>query len=194
MFATLEDVKRVLRIDLVDTTNDAELTAALEAAEDYVSRKVKTRWLPGTQTIEFYNIADDGLVTIPGEGITVLSVADAYGPITDYLVEGNSVRLGFSHGGMSIHETRTFRSYYDKITVTYTSLSTVPAGIRDATALYAAEFYPVPKEEEGNIISEKLGDYSYTRSASETGGVSYRRARANELLTPYIHSSGAFVV
>lgn len=194
MFAVLADVKRVLRIPAADTTNDDELSAALEAANDLVSRKVRMRYLPGTRTYVTWNVPADGYVPLPAEEVVVTAVEDDWGSIIDWHVEGDGVRLGGNFGGMGVAEARSLRTYYDKLTITYTGLSTVPAALREATALLAAELYPEVIQSQGSILSEKLGDYGYTRSAKEEGGVSYRQARARELLAPYIDSGQIFVV
>ena len=200
MFATLDDVKRVLRIPLDNTDNDIELTAALEAANDLVSRKVHVRYLNGERVTDFYEVAADALLPLPAEEIVVSKVEVASYPdedlyeFDDYYATGNAVRLGGNFGGMGVWDTRHVRNYYQHVRLTYTALDTVPAGLRDATALYAVGFYPEPLQSQGNVISEKLGDYSYTLSAKDEGGVPYRTARANELLAPYIHGGGAFVV
>lgn len=197
MFATLNDLKRILRININDNTNDAELTAALEAANDLVGRTVHVRYLPGPQVKTYFHVAGDARIDLPAEEVVITSIVAADGwelSPDQYHVQDGSVRFTSNYGGMGITEFRRFRYFHPKLTITYTSADEVPAGLREATALLAADFYPVPIEDQGNVISEKLGDYQYTLSAKDEGGVPYRRARARDLLAPYIHGGGAFVV
>jgi hypothetical protein len=56
---------------------------------------------------------------------------------------------------------------YDRVVVTYTASNEVPAPVREAVALTAAAMYKQRGQAVAGIKSEKIGDYSYTRSESD---------------------------
>jgi len=58
---------------------------------------------------------------------------------------------------------------YDRVVVTYTASNEVPAPVREAVALTAAAMYKQRGQATSGIVSEKIGDYSYTREKSNGG-------------------------
>lgn len=193
-FATKEDVKRILNIPAADTSRDAYIIASLESAEEWVSKKLRRTYTAGSQTFTFYNVRDDAVINLPEDG-TVDAVSDVDGFDLTFQPAGpGRIRLT---GGLSNLSTFTsppvLHNYLTSVDVEMTTVDTVPAPVREATALIAAEYVADPATEGGEIIAETIGDYAYKKAQADPGGVSERWAKAMILLRPYLRKRVAVI-
>ncbi len=203
MYATLDDVKRVMGISDDDESREEEIIAALEAAESWLERKLNRTYQGGTVTTAFYRVRSDSVLRIPDDQGTVLSVTDGAGTPLGYQQVGRDrVRLSASSGWSSWPSLVDRRTWYiDEVRVTYTAPAGVPAAIREAAALLAADLVPdvVVTDAEGNvvgnIVSERIGDYQYkVDESSLEAGVSNARTQAMRLLRPFFPKRKVAVV
>lgn len=197
--ATVDDVKRVLGIADDDDSHDTAITAALEAADEYVRRKLRRTYSSSTpRTEKFFNSRHDGLLFLAEEATSITSVVDRNASDLTYVFDGtNEVRIDEDEG--IVYDPRYYtpggphQSRFETVTVTYVPRATVPPPIREAVALIAAEFTPdaVTRDADGNIvgriIQEKIGDYGYmVETDSLKAGVKGDRIKkALWLLRPY---------
>ena len=188
MLASLDDVKRLLNIPSADTSRDAVLTKSLEVASSYVTRRLGHGFVAGPGTVRFHNVRDDALIYLPAEGLVVTSVTDPYGNALGFEQYGKR-RLRLTDGFVGLGNFRSYpqrHNYLARVDVAYVGDGRVPAEIKEATALFAAEIAPAPAETGGEIIAETIGDYSYKLSAAESGGVSEGMDKANMLLASFL--------
>lgn len=197
--ATRDDVKRVLGIPDADTSLDDAIDASLEAADEYVRRKLRRTYSSSTPTTEkFFNSSYSGTVFLAEEAASITSVVDRYAATLTFEFDGgNQVRL--TESSDPIGDPRVYtpggpaEDRFSVVTVTYVPRTTVPTPVREAVALIAAEFTPdaVTRDSNGQvvgrIIQEKIGDYGYmVETDSLKAGVKGDRIKkALWLLRPY---------
>ena len=197
--ASLSDVKRLLK--RTDSTSDADLTAALAVAEAWV--KIVYELEPdrtGSQTDVFTNVRQDQVLwlkdpnptsvtieaiqysTYPGPGLFPIDIMNFQvmpnGRVQLYYnrrvaPQGYDTAVGYSLPGI-----------YDRIEVTYTASNSVPAPVRDAVALIAASHWAMSTSNIGNLQSETIGSYTYSRLADGSEAVVIP-SMARALLRPY---------
>lgn len=173
--ATLNDVKRVLGINLADASHDIELQQALDAVEEWVQTRLRFQYNGTPQTRSYYTVRDDERLILPARNVTVTSVVVDGVPV-DFRQEGGILRL-LGDGGWT----------YEEVVVTMAGVTNVPASLELGVALLVAnKLGLVTSEGEAQIVSESLGDYSY--SLREPGGASSidREVAAYKLLKPYL--------
>lgn len=194
--ATVDDLKRILRMDPLDTSSDLELQQAIDAAEGWFTRRARVRFQPGPQSITRYNVPMDGEIFVPDLNPVITAVTASFGDelssTASYVFNApNKVRLRSYYG--DVYGSLRIRQHYSSVTVAYTASGEVPADLKHGIALLASEFFPRVGEDQGKIQSEKLGDYQYTRAAPENKGVTNQLRKAQDFLRPYL-TSGVVVV
>jgi hypothetical protein len=179
LYASIEDVKRVLGIAPNDTSMEDSLTAALEAAEAYVSRRVSGKFSTASQIVSFYGVAENALLALPAVSptivrVTVGSVAGGY-ELSNWIPEGNQIRLpGLTENGLT---------FYDQVNVEFTGSLATPPDLREGVAFLAASVYAAPpgSEIQNAIRSERIGDYQYTVDNTVIPGVNVSSSGAANL-------------
>ncbi len=177
--ATLADAKRY--IPGYSASDDAALTAQLDAAEEWVKRITGANWdASDGQTEKFYNVRDGEILTLKDENPTAVTVTAylAHGSSGAALVEDSQyhlrdkgkIELIFARYGSPAGlpgATVEFRpNEWSRIEVAYTASNVVPTPVQEATAMIAAAWYiDAQGGAASTLISERLGDYSYTRQA-----------------------------
>ncbi len=181
--ATLNDVKRVLGINLADSSRDAEIQQVLDAIELQLQRRLKFKYDGVESTVRFWNVRDDELLVLPAREVTVSSVT------------GDAIAVTFRQEGDLIQLLGAGDWTYDELVVRINGASTVPPDLRLGVALLAVNQLHVGKVDTGEpmIVSENLGDYSYTIKPSELVTEESRTAAASRLLKPYLRR-GVIVV
>lgn len=185
--ATTEDVKRYIP----GTAADADLTPLLEAAEAWTKRVTGRAWdASGEQTETFWDVRDGDVITLRDENPTGVSVVIGDATLiedSDYhLMSGGKIRLIFvrygSPAGLPGAVVEVLPHTFAVVEVTYTASETVPAPVREAVAMVAACTY-LDSQSAGSLLSERLGDYSYSREPE--GSKLAIPSRAAAYLQPY---------
>jgi hypothetical protein len=180
MYATAADVKRVLGMAEDDVSRDTEITAALEAASEWIGRRIRKRYAAGSYVQSFWDVRDDALLQLKDEAAAVTTVVADEAVLTEWvLVGGVAVRLP---GDGTI--------YYSLVSVTYVSAATVPKPIREATAMFAAKIMP-PKPtvtgETPQVLEKKIGNFSvkFAKAVEEVEESGWTGETIEVLLKPY---------
>jgi len=208
--ASISDVRRVLRITSVDANQDAQLTAALDTAEDWFRLRARSRYnVSGPSTAKFHEVSEHAVLHLPVKNSTVTAVrVGAPGFLrtldsNEYIVmddERIRLRSGFywpTDGQLSVEESRASASntVVEVVEVDYTPPATVPATVRDGIARLAASLWLSTGGGElgvSGITKEKIGDYSYeigllnVGGGNVTGSADDMKADAMQLLRPHI--------
>ena len=196
--ATPTDAKRY--IPDYSASDDVALEAQLEAAAEWVERKCGRDWdASGSVTETFYDVRDGEILTLKDESPSSLTAKSYLSHDSDgldmtvnteyHVREGGKVEIIFVRYGapQGLPEARVELrpTTFARIEVTYTASGTVPTPVREAVAMVAAAWYldATAGAVAGDIISERMGDYSYTREAS--GARLPIPNRAMTLLTPW---------
>lgn len=196
--ATLNDVKYVLGIATSDTSYDTQLQAALDAAESWVKRRCRRTFDgTGSATATFNNVREDETLDLDEENVTVTEVR--------VFVDRTGVGTVLGSSGYQVIDSRRVQlvstltvipfegavasrlpNFYDKVTVTYTMSGTVPAAVKKATAMLAANLHEQGKSQASGKTSETLGDYSYSVALAQ--GESAVPPMVKNLLAPFIRN------
>ncbi len=194
--ATAADVKRY--IPGYSESADDNLELILAAVEAWVEKITGADWdASGTVIDKFYNARDGDILTLKDESptnvvVTAYLAHDSTGSVltvnTQYHVRDNGkielVRVRFgSPQGLPEATVEVRATEWAKIEVAYTASNSVPAPVREAVAMITAATWIDSRQAGDNLISEKLGDYSYTRASSDTTLAVPKRARI--FLNPY---------
>jgi len=191
-----DDIKRWLKDDSVD---DDDLTEWLEVAEERVRDHTGYDFNSGAQEDNFYNVRQGAILHLRNLDpssltVTLYAAAGSDGVEVDensswQLLNRGKLQLFFARyeidpglGGQGGTVQRR-PGYYARVKVEYTGSGTVPASVREACACIAAHMYRTCVLEASGLTSERLGDYSYSRSP-EKDSVSMPAA-AQRLLSAY---------
>lgn len=182
--ATVQDIKRVMLIEDSNQARDAQLAAALEAAESWFLKRSRVQYdASGVQTATFFDINEDAAIHLPVEGATIEEVRiEGYATTVDqWTYDGeHEIRLRPYllvepfEGAVG----RRFLRVLQKVEVDFTATSNVPAAVRDGVARLAGWAWATGPRQgatsgtvTGAIKSENLGGYSYTlETASQIAG------------------------
>lgn len=192
LLADSDDVKRVMGI--TDDSQDVQIDAALEAASAWVARRLRRTFSAGPTTYTFYDVRDDGVIYLPEDG-TVDSVTDQDGATLNFRPAGER-RIRLTDGMVTLTNTvypTPIHVYVSTVTVEMTGDDTVPAPVKEATALIAGALLPyvVPIGDDGikgEMVSERIGDYQYKVADSTliAGVVGDKWEVARKLLGPWL--------
>ena len=196
--ATSADTKRYIPDGA--TISDADISSFLEAAEEWVIRVLGRDFGETSSPTEQFDFVQQGsIIHLSNESPTSITVTGFLfpGSTGETLIEDSSWSLlprgqieilfyrfaGVPGLPLAVREVSPLT--WHKITVAYTADTTVPAPIREAVAMIAAAWYidATAGDAAGGIISEKLGDYSYTRESS--GDKLPIPTRARSLIRPW---------
>ena len=181
LLCTTGDVKRILRA--LDQDIDEYLNPLIESAEEEVLRITGRNFgAIGSVTERFYNVRQDGLLYLSDENPSGVSVT-AFGSAASsggYVMTANSSYQLQNEGviqlmwGSAIYDPRVSDApysgqplEYDRVDVTYIASGIVPKLVREACAELAASEYAKQPGRQSGYTSERLGDYSYSRSAAD---------------------------
>lgn len=210
--AEVEDVRRVLRIPSSDVNEerDTQLSAALEAAESWVRSRLNQDWdadLGGTQIA--YDVRETDDILLDHEGCSVTEVRVTLDDSSAFLASDSLVLSASQYDLISgRYGARTLRLRPSLVTQPFEgaiatrlprtyrtveidwepSLNSVPAAVRDATALLAAGFWKSNPRLASGYTSERMGDYSYLvqpPSGGKGGAPSDYWEQAYRMLRPF---------
>ena len=180
------DVNRYLATAVAE---DA-LATYIAAAEEHVQNITGRSWLvdPDEEVTDtFYNVREGAIlylkdydaptalaVTVYNQGETSGSILTA--DVQYQWMEKGRVQLFHGHSILvgAPESLQPFTSgiiigMLSKVTVTYMPSGTIPQLVKDITAQLAAVMYTQGPAAISGIISERIGDYSYTRAATASG-------------------------
>lgn len=221
--ATVEDVLRMLRIpeSSVNEERDDQIAAALETAQEWVSARLRQRYdVEEGGLLVVHDVRETDSVLLPRVGAIVnevrvtLNVSTEFAESDERILEFDAYdvidgprgataiqlrpQLLFApfEGAIAQRFPRTYRKVEIAWDVPDDEFNTVPAPVRDATALIAAGLWTSSPRLASGYSSEKIGDYQYTLgtgssssgssgSSPESPGNDYW-SQAAKLLRPFI--------
>lgn len=180
-FASVDDVNRILGFTTGDDeARDAKLRAALEAVESVMEGKLRP-FTTGNAVAVHRDIPAGSSIGLPGPEVTVTAVRIDGSFVEDYDVTDGSVILRalwlwpYSADGWSARGDGppiygaplmgTPERVYRTVEIFYTGTSVIPKAVTEGIAFLAAGYHAHGPAILGGLYSEKIGDYSYTRSA-----------------------------
>ena len=178
MYASLDDVKRILRVTTEDETRDAQLRASLAAVESLMEQKIP--YVPKGQD-DFYcyfDIPEDATLTLPAKDV-VLTKLQVFEYPSSAGVPLSPIELGLGHGydlkdDQIILRPTLFVSpfegassqrrlrVYARVEIHFVGSGIVPTALTEGVALLAAGYWQDGPRALQGIKSERIGDYSYT--------------------------------
>lgn len=185
--ASLEDVKRILRLRDDDPARDAEIRASLAAVESWADKRLWDTSRSGLQCETYFDISEDATLQLPSEDCTVVKVKVFEYP-SSYGIPLSPVELGLGHGydmtdnGRLMLRPTLFVSpfdgasaqrrlrQYERVEVHYLGTGVVPRAVTEGVAFLAAGHWQDGPRALQGLTSEKIGDYSYTLGGSGTPG------------------------
>lgn len=167
MFATIDDVKRMLRLDGTTTTaaQDQRLQSFLDAAESRLRPRLMN-FDAGSGTTVSYNVYAPSRIPLPIIGATIAQVR-AWTTVSgglrvfttdEYTPEDQYVELEYP-------------GFYQRVEVDWVYAGGVPEAVRDGVAMYAASLASRSQANSTGIKSERIGDYSYTISDAQVNKI-----------------------
>jgi hypothetical protein len=178
--ASLEDVKRILRLTDDDPARDAQLRAALDAVESWAEDAITIR--EGPQVDVHLDVHEDATLFLPGGDVvvTLVRVFEYPGQVGQLL---SPVDLEFGSGFdvqgdrlvlRPITTTEPFEGAvasrllrtYARVEIFYEGTGVVPKRVTEGIAFLAAGYWRDGPRVLKGIKSERIGDYSY---ALDTG-------------------------
>ena len=187
--ASLEDVKRVMRIAStdVDEERDSQPRAALDAVTDWIEPLLTGLTKEGPQVTVFWDVFEDATLHMPNNDCTVTAVRVYDTPSTfEDVPPSNELRLGSGYdlddqGRIMLRPSLTYAPFegalasrtlrlYSRVEVHYISTGVVPKHITEGVALLTAGYYSESPAILQSIQHEKIGDYEYWTSAGSSGG------------------------
>jgi hypothetical protein len=207
-FATLDDVKRILRISDTNTARDAQLRASLDAIESWASTKTWKIPKEGPNIETYFDIYEDAAIELPGRDVVVTAVK-VYEYPSSAGIAISPVSLGLGHGyeitgdgrlllrpllDISPFEgavARRFLRCYSRVEVFYNGSGAVPRALTEGIAFLAAGHWQDGPRALSGLSGEKIGDYSYTlrvRESAVSDNPSFI-ARAEWMLSPFLKNS-----
>lgn len=179
--ASLEDVKRIMRIGSadVDAERDARLRAALAAVESWAETSLWYISKSGPWVEVYWDVPEDHTLYLPADDVVVTKVRVFEYP-SAYGVPLSPVELGLGHGydvtddGKLILRPSLFVSpfegasatrrmrQYARVEVHYEGTGVIPRAVSEGIAFLAAGYYEYGPLALKNMKSEKIGDYAYT--------------------------------
>lgn len=166
------------------------LGMVLPAAEEMVDKLTGRRW-GATSTVDvFTNVPEDALLPLSMYAPTTVEVRvyqngdSAYSVLRageDYrLLPGGRVQLIPTKVASTPYgaAVKTFLDYFPKVEIVSQGDGSVPPAVRLAAALIAINLASSPNNLASNIVSEDIGEYSYTMELSTPKA-------ALRLLAPY---------
>lgn len=188
--ATRDDVARVLRLkDGIAADQEENVDAALEVAEDWAKRYLKSPGLGGSSpyTTKKSDVPVDGYITVPGTPTSVSVVYYAGAPAqllstSSWTYDGRGVRLrrGFDAEWYDPRygDVGYFRRAFTEVQVTSTLPGSVSPTVRDAVAYAAAALWTRGPRVGKGLKGENIGDYGYTLMDVSDGDPFYGQAKA----------------
>lgn len=202
--ASLEDVKRVLRITDDNAARDAQIQASLDAIEAWAGNVLRLAKDGDSMDVQF-DINEDATLYLPSPDVVVtkvkvygypgvsnsimspveLGLGDGYD-----LAEGGRLILRPSLGFTPFEGARAGRilGVYSRVEIFYRGSGIVPRAVTEGIALAAAGYWQEGPTLLQGLKSEKIGDYQYTAETNNdpaTGLPGYW-TRAMLFLQPYM--------
>lgn len=184
-FASVADVKRILNLTDEDAARDARLRAALSAVESWAEQQQWNISDSGAQVESFFDVAEDATLYIPKDAIvTKVRVFSGSSPETarDLVLSTLSPGYELADGGKVILRpslwvqpfegawASRFMRYHARVDVYYVGAGVVPKALTEGIAWLAAGYHTEGPTILLGIVSEKIGDYSYTLRSGSSGG------------------------
>lgn len=187
MYASLEDVKRILRIpaDSVDEERDNQLRGALDAVNSWAEGALTiSKDGPGLEV--YFDIPEDSTLKLPAADVTVTTVKVFEYP-SAFGIPLSPIELGLGHGydlttsGLLILRPTLFVSPFEgataqrrlrtycRVEVNYIGTGVVPRRVTEGIAFLAAGYWQDGPRALTGLTSEKIGDYSYTLGGANDG-------------------------
>lgn len=211
-FASLDDVKRILRITDTDDERDAGIQGALDAIDAWALRRLPDFTLEGAQMEVYFDMPEDATLRLPADDIVVTEVR-----VFEYPSSGgvplSPIELGLGHGydidnrgNLMLRPTlfvspfegagawRKLRVYH-RVEIHYTATGIVPRDVTEGVAFLAAGYWKDGPRALQGLTSERIGDYSYT--LGNTGGAAGEPeyvGQARFFLGPYLRLGGRVTV
>lgn len=211
-YASVADVKRILRIEATDDDAvDARLRAALSAVEAWASHRLVRLSQAGDQVWVKFDVREDATLHLPADDLTVTKVKVFEYPSLSG-VPLSPVELGLGRGfdltddgrlilrptlGISPFEGATAQRAlrtYSRVEVFYIGTGIVPADVTEGIAFLTAGYYTDGPKILSGITSEKIGDYSYTRAGNNPDSNPSYLDQALFFLTDYFRKGRVSVV
>jgi hypothetical protein len=182
--ATTADVKRWLKDP---TVKEEDLASWLEVAEERVRDYTGLAFADEDEelTETFTNVRQGSILNMrdrnPTDVVITAYLTSDLEELGSEVIEGvgyqmlerGRVQLIYSRyesdvglGGGTVERQP---GYYVRVVVAYVASGVIPASVREACACWAAHMYKTSGMATSGLSSERLGDYSYSVNASESG-------------------------
>ncbi len=177
MYASLEDVKRALRIaeDSIDEARDAQLRASLAAVESRFEPLLRHLTKSGLAVEAYFDIAEDATLRLPSQDATVLKVRVFTPDAIDmrvsmdgtpgYEVTDNGeviLRPGIGVSPLPGASATRYLRHYGRVEIYYESTGVVPRAVTEGIAFLTAGWFTDGPRTLKSVVQEKIGDYSST--------------------------------
>lgn len=200
LMAAVEDVKRYLVNPDIEV-DYPEIVPFLQAADDWARGYLHASYGEAQKSETFYRVREDGVVTVQDKAPTSVTVTiyddssssgRAMTEGQDYTVSGGRIKflstligIDWQIGGEGAIYQRV-PTVFHHVVVTYTPAASIPPAVREAVAELAAWHFAGRDQVQGQLSSERLGDYSYSRSQDTTKPIpeSVRRKLRRYRTTP----------
>lgn len=179
--ASVDDVKRILRLTDDNVERDAQIRASLEAVESLLSDRLQ---IPseGPQVDAHYDIPEDATLYLPSPDVVVTKVKVFEYPSISGLPL-SPIDLGLGRGyevtdgrlilrpvfGVQPFEgavAQRLLRVYARVEVFYQGSGVVPTAVTEGVAYLAAGYWKSSPQVLAGLKGEKIGDYSYTNDNS----------------------------
>ena len=184
--ASLDDVKRVLRLTDADTNRDAQLRGALDAVESWAERRLWNTSRAGSQVETYHDVFEDAALTLPAADVVVTkvkvyeypgSVGAPLSPVS--LAHGTGYDVT-ADGRLLLRADLTVTPFegavaqrplrcYARVEVFYEGTGVVPRALTEGIAFLAAGYWQDGPRALTGLTGERIGDYSYTAAGNTAG-------------------------
>lgn len=209
-YASLEDVKRVLRVTGDDATRDAHLRASLNAIEAWIAPKLRRLDAAGPQIEVYWDVMENSTLYLPSKDAVVTKVKvfgypGGWDPTSPTELEVGDSWEQDQDGRLILRPTLLTQPFsgavgsrlprrYAKVEVHYIATGVVPADVTEGVAILAAGYYEEGPAMIAGLNEEKIGDYSYKSSAPTSTGDTSWTARAMWFLGPHFNTARVSVI
>lgn len=203
--ATVGDVKRLMRLGNITAEQEAQMQEALEAVDSFL-RPYLQDFGDASGTVIEHHVAPGSPIDLPVNGAAVAAVRTYLTPgasaitLTSALYQVSNTHLLLEPLKLSTEIwPYTYGADFTngvpgditlaRVEFDWTAVADIPKAVRDGVALTAAVHWRQSQSYASGILSERIGDYSYTISRNGGGRTNafdqFVPASARALLRPF---------
>ena len=210
VFASLQDVKRILRLTDTDTDRDAQIQAALDAIHSWAEAKIEIS-KEGANVEVYFDVSEDATLHLPAKDC-VVTLLKVYEYPSSAGVPLSPIELGVGtgwtqddQGQIKLRPTLEYSPFegaqarrrlraYERVVVHYEGTGAVPRAVTEGVAMLAAGWWQHSPIALSGLTSERIGDYSYTLEGKTSAEAPVYVRRGMWLLRDFLRKSHVSVV